>query len=394
MKDDLIVYDITVDPRYAKNGQSLEIEQIAFVTQPAVLTKGFAFEAKPFMFKDDVKMRIAAPALIPMTIYRNDEFGEYYVRFSEEVIEELHMKLMKNLQNKGVFNTEHDASKEAPAYILEAWLVGKDPKKDRSYSEFGIEVPKGTLFMVAQVTDKAYYDQLVKDGRTGFSIEGFLGMKLSEMIKSFKDANLHPNCRCEIVGGELITQDGVCDYCLEIKRKEYTKTKTMKKFAKKKMKRFKATRKFVDDAEVVESGELTVIAEEIAVDEEIVVIDENLEIVEDFTGELIVEDEIIVVEEGTITEVVEIVSEEMKEDEEKEKMEEVVEEEKEEIKMQIDETELMTILQPKFEEVYAMIADLKNLLESEEEEEEIETPTEMSVHERFKSAIKFCKDNY
>lgn len=373
MKDDLIVYDITVDPRYAKNGQSLEIEQIAFVTQPAVLTKGFAFDAKPFIFKDDVKMRIAAPALIPMTIYRNDEFGEYYVRFSEEVIEELHMKLMKNLQNKGVFNTEHDPSKEAPAYILEAWLVGKDPKKDRSYSEFGIEVPKGTLFMVAQVTDKEYYNQLVNDGRTGFSIEGFLGMKLSDMLKKS-----------------------------EINIKQNTMPKD-KKFTNKK--RFKAFRKFAEEADKAEMGELTVVAEEIAVDQPIVVIDENLEITEDFTGELVVEDDLVTVESGTITEVApeEVPSDEvamekeMEKKEEVEMQEEVVEEEKEEVKMQIDETELMTILQPKFEEIYAMIADLKNLLESGDEEEdeiEIEMPAEMSIHERFKQAMQFTKDNY
>jgi hypothetical protein len=352
MKDDLIVYDITIDPRYAKDGQSLEIEQIAFVTQPAVLTKGFAFDAKPFMFKDDVKMRIAAPALIPMTIYRNDEFGEYYVRFTEEVIEELHMKLMKNLQNTAIFNTEHDVSKEAPAYILEAWLVGKDSKKDRSYSEFGIEVPPGTLFMVAQVTEKAYYDQLVKEERTGFSIEGFLGMKLSEMIKSsFKPANLHPNCRCEIIGGELITQEGVCDYCLEIKRKEYTKTMENMKLPK---------------------GEHLIGDKYYVVDE-----DGNIVAVKD---------------EPTL---MEKAPEEMKEEmqEEVEMQEEIVEE-KEEVKMQIDEVELMTILQPKFEEVYAMIADLKNLLAEEVEEEEEMLPTEMSLHERFQTAMKFCKDNY
>lgn len=314
MKDDLLVYDITIDPAYSEDGKQLEIEQIAFVTQPAVSVKGFAFQAQEFFFKDDIKMRLAAPALIPMTIYRNDEFGEYYVRFSEEVIEELHMKMMKNLNNSSLFNTEHDPQAQAPAYLLEAWLVGKDPKRDRSYSEFGIEVPKGTLFVVAQVTDKAYYEELVKTGRTGFSVEGLLGMKLSEIINN--------------------------------------KTKM-------------ADMKLPD-------------------------------------GEHLISDKIYVVKDGEVVEIKEKPTEvglaEAKAEEKEVEMakEEVIEEvKKEEVKMQIDETELMTILQPKFEEIYAMIAELKNLLESEEdEEEEIEIPVEMSLTQRYQAAMKFTKDNY
>lgn len=69
--------------------------------------------------------------------------------------------------------------KIVPAYMLETWLVGKDPKADRSWSEFGIDVPTGTLMMTAQVTDKDYYNKLVESGQVGFSIEGFLGLKLS-----------------------------------------------------------------------------------------------------------------------------------------------------------------------------------------------------------------------
>ena len=34
--------------------------------------------------------------------------------------------------------------------------------------------------VTAQVTDKEYYAQLVADGQVGFSIEGYLGMKLKE----------------------------------------------------------------------------------------------------------------------------------------------------------------------------------------------------------------------
>ena len=182
-KDNLPVYKITIDPEYAENGEDLGIEQIAFTSTPAIKVLGLAFnsQVKPMIFTDDIKYRIVAPALIPMEIYRkDDEDGkEYYVSFSVEEIERIHSKFMKDMSNKDLFNLEHDTEKTVPAYVLEAWIVDT-PKEDKAYSSFNIEVPEGTLMVTAQVTDKEYYNQLVADGQVGFSIEGYLGMKLKE----------------------------------------------------------------------------------------------------------------------------------------------------------------------------------------------------------------------
>ena len=177
------IYKITIEDDYA-NGENLGIEMIAFTSKPAIKVKGMAFNSHVAMaFKDDVKMRVVAPAMIPMNIYRKDEDGEEYdVQFTEEVIEAIHSKFMQNLQNKDIFNLEHDASEKVPAYILEAWIVDS-PKTDKAFTTYGIEVPKGTLMLNSQVTDRAYYDELVESGQIGYSIEGFLGMKLSEQIK-------------------------------------------------------------------------------------------------------------------------------------------------------------------------------------------------------------------
>jgi hypothetical protein len=89
---------------------------------------------------------------------------------------------MRDLQNRNVFNLEHDQNKGVPAYILEAWIV-ENPTQDKAYTTYGIEVPKGTLMLTAQVTDVDYYNTLVKNEQVGFSIEGFLGMKLSKHLK-------------------------------------------------------------------------------------------------------------------------------------------------------------------------------------------------------------------
>ena len=176
----LPVFDITIDPEYSE-GEDLGIEQIAFTSKPAILVKGMAFtsDVKPMAFKDDVKMRIAAPAMIPMNIYRREEDGkEYEVKFSEEEIEAIYSKFMAELTNKDKFNLEHDTDKKVPAYILEAWIV-EEPKEDKAYTRFGVEVPKGSVFIVSQITDREYYNQLVENEQVGYSIEGFLGMKIS-----------------------------------------------------------------------------------------------------------------------------------------------------------------------------------------------------------------------
>jgi hypothetical protein len=185
MTKDLPIYKITIDPEYS-DGEDLGIEQIAFTSNPAIKVKGMAFnQSNKLMFADDVKYRVTAPAMIPMEIYRrDDETGEYYVQFTAETIEQIHVKFMQDLKNRDIFNLEHDQSQQVPAFILESWIVD-NPKQDKSFTTFGIEVPKGTLMLTAQITDKEYYNELVKNEQIGFSIEGFLGLKLSNQINKY-----------------------------------------------------------------------------------------------------------------------------------------------------------------------------------------------------------------
>ena len=207
-------YQITIDPAYAENGEDLGIEQIAFTATPAIKVKGMAFssQAKPLFFSDELKYRITAPALIPMEIYRFDEDSkeEYNVKFTKEEIELIHGKFMKQMVNRDLFNLEHDTTMTVPAYVLEAWIVD-NPKEDKAYSSFGIEVPQGTLMVTAQVTDKEYYAELVAQEQIGFSIEGYLGMKLKEETKTNINMNKLPDGEHTIMdkiyvvkGGEII----------------------------------------------------------------------------------------------------------------------------------------------------------------------------------------------
>ena len=204
MKEELPLYKITIDEEYSE-GEELGIDMIAFTSKPAVMVKGMAFKAvENFFFKDEPKMRIVAPAMIPMNIYRNDEGEEYYVQFTEQEIENIYSKFMQDLNNQNLFNLEH-TDKKVPAYILEAWIVD-NPKEDKSYSTYGIEVPKGTLMLTAQITDKEYYQKLVDKDQVGFSIEGFLGLKLSNQLN--KLSMMLPDGEHLIEGKIYVVKDG------------------------------------------------------------------------------------------------------------------------------------------------------------------------------------------
>lgn len=178
--EELPTYKITIDEDYNDGTEPLGIDAIAFTANPAVLVKGVAFSSqKKLAFADDKKYRITAPAMIPMEIYRrDDEMGEYYVEFTEQEIDTIFKDFMQDLNNKDLFNLEHEGEKIVPAYLLEAWLVD-NPNTDKAKTTFGIDVPKGTLMVTAQVTDTDYYNSLVENNAVGFSIEGFLGLKLS-----------------------------------------------------------------------------------------------------------------------------------------------------------------------------------------------------------------------
>ena len=277
-------------------------------------------------------MRIAAPALIPMEIYRCDEDGEYYAEFTEEEIEKLTSKFMANLTNNGKFNLEHKEGDVAPAYILEAWIVN-DPAKDKAKSTFNIDLPKGKLMIVSKVKDVNYYNQLVANGQVGFSIEGFLGLKLSEIIDKHKNkftmknkpTTLPEGTKFEIDGIKYIVKEGVINE---------------------------------DDSVAVEPVvEPVVAAAEPVVEPVVEPVTAAVEPVVEPVAPVV---EPVVAPTGTP-----------------------------------DEAAILAIVQPKLDEIYQMIADLKAAYPMEEVAP-VDVPmtqTKMSIHDKFAEVMKLSKEN-
>ena len=204
--DKLPIYEVSINPEDGDN-EDLGWNETAFTANPAVMVKGVAFKSqKKQVFADEKKYRVTAPAMIPMDIYRSDEDGEYEVRFTEQEIESIFVKFMANLKNNDLFNVEHDREQRAPAYVLEAWIVD-NPKEDKAYSTFGIEVPKGTLMLTAQVTDKDFYNEIVEKGQIGFSIEAFLALEIpKEHLNKYKMEL--PNGNFSLDGKNYEVKDG------------------------------------------------------------------------------------------------------------------------------------------------------------------------------------------
>lgn len=356
-----LIYDISIDSEFSSNGEDLGIDLIACTKTPAILTKGLAFsddEVKKMSFSDESKMRVIAPIMVPMHIYRFDKEGEYFVRFTEDTIEKMFKKFMAN-PRKYVFNYEHQSGTKVPAFILEAWIV-EDPELDKS-KLYNISVPKGTVMVIAQFTDKNYFEnEIVKAGRTGFSIEGFLGMELIGEIKEKAKMQINKSETSDTNKNNV-----------EMERKQ----------------------KF--EAAYLVDGTPVWISEK-KVDGEVWVIDENMEKAPIFDGEHeLASGEVIVTVDGKITEIKSKSEAEMAVDgiEEAETEEAIsqaevtaaadvpaeeaeIEKVNEEVTMALDEAEVMAIVQPKLDEIIQMIADLKAALIEGEVSEEVDMTSE------------------
>lgn len=156
------------------------IDMIAITDNPAMETFALRFSQEPkrltFSYNED-KGIIAGAVLIPnKPILRyNDQKDEYFqVVFSEEVIEKMVNKFNSEQRPKK-FNIEHDNNYTVQGFIKGSWLV-EDPTKDKS-AFYGFEdLPKGTWFIEAQITDKETWNDTIKKMETiGFSIEGLMG---------------------------------------------------------------------------------------------------------------------------------------------------------------------------------------------------------------------------
>jgi hypothetical protein len=320
-------YSISVNPQDSEDGEELGMTQIALTSTPAILVKGLAFNLnKTLVFADELKYRLAAPAMIPdMPIYREDpQMGSYEVVFSREVIEKLRSDFMAK-KAQAQFNIEHDSNVEAPSYILDSWITGPS-ESDPSFTKYGIKVPEGSWFVVSQFTDKEFFkNEIMAKDRVGYSIEGFLGLSLSQFTQ--------------------ITKQNKNENQMKLK--------------------FEIKATLADGTPIYVSA--------LEVGGEVRVMDENGESVPVFDAEHVLSDGTIVVTvDGKITEIkpkAEMSEEEIVEDEVSEAIEEEM---AEEVIVEAPAEDIKGYVDSKIEELLAIIAELKSEIESAKPEVEVQ----------------------
>lgn len=332
-----------------KDEKKRGINRFSLVKNPAIEVKGYFFEEQTrYQDFDNMKMRLATPVMLPATIFRqaDEEMDEHEVVFDEEGLTQLFDEFMKTKGtgglNEEMINVDHK-DVIAPAYIREIWQVS-DPQNDRSKLEFNMEVPKGAIFAIIQFTDKTYYIEAVKSGRTGVSVEAFF----------------------------------------EIKEYQFKKQDKMSRKQFKKRYHFEA-QVLSEDGKTVDGENIVIVAEneELTAGASVVVVDENLTPQDNYTGDVVVDGDTVAIVDGKVDGIeeakeVELEEEQSTEEEVEEAKDEAKEEELEEASTQevpkeMDVTQIVeqvvSALAPQFEEIYKRVGEIEAKLTQNVEEE-------------------------
>lgn len=181
---DLPIYECMIDEQDESTGFQL----ISIVQDPAIGVKAMKFsdlenvkiEMKAYKDDSEEEMKLAGPILIPnIKIYRNDKYGEYYIVFKADQIRKMVRKFNKSGTNRKI-NFNH-SNKMVDAFIEQDFFI-EDPVYNGARKYGFQDLPVGTYFIVCQVEDENFWNDYVsEEGFTGFSVEGYFGMKLIQL---------------------------------------------------------------------------------------------------------------------------------------------------------------------------------------------------------------------
>jgi hypothetical protein len=173
-KDTLPTYELVLNK--SEHGTQF----ISLVDEPAIQVNWFAFN-KHFSLKELTEQKkIAGAFLIPdQKIYRKDEQGEYYIKFSKETIQEIADKFNSEQRGRSINLMHKDGSTLSVAFVSENWVTALENDKSKN---FGFDLPEGTWFGVVKIEDEDFWQSEIKTQKLrGFSIEGFFDMKKIKM---------------------------------------------------------------------------------------------------------------------------------------------------------------------------------------------------------------------
>ena len=147
----------------------------------------FSSQKDRFALEKDQQI-LVGPAMIPdLEILRKDDnSNNYYVKFSEDTIQRIQEKFMRELRI-GATNLDHNENNPAGAYLFESWIV-ENPKTDKANTVYKLDVPKGTWMVKMKITNQEVWKAIKMGKYRGFSIEGnFIDKEDYDKIQSEKE---------------------------------------------------------------------------------------------------------------------------------------------------------------------------------------------------------------
>lgn len=173
-----------------KKGVKSPIYAIALVKEPAIKVGYIALSEGKMLVKlsvDVEKQMVYSPVLIPdQKIIRFDPTNKepYYIFFSAETIEEAANDFI-SAKFVDQFNDEHTAVELSGISVVQSW-VSKDSKNGDA-AALGFDLPKGTWFIGAKITNQDLWAQIKNGTYKGISIEGIFdeyeNVNLNKMSK-------------------------------------------------------------------------------------------------------------------------------------------------------------------------------------------------------------------
>ena len=137
---------------------------------------------------DDVKFLLAGVVLIPdKDVYRNQDGREFNIRFSKDTIEEVANNFISE-GYQGNSSLEHEEKLNGVS-IVQSWVV-KDPKNDTA-NAYGLpkeDIKEGSWIVLYKCDNKDVYNKALKGEIKGFSIDGLFSLeKVNLKRETMKD---------------------------------------------------------------------------------------------------------------------------------------------------------------------------------------------------------------
>lgn len=162
------------------NDELCGIDAISLVDIPAVEKNFLCFkeESKPIKMNFDSSKHIISGVvcLADTPIYRYSEiYGEYYVVFTKETIQQMVEKFAKDDLFKSV-NLQHDDDNFVDGvYMFESYIVNKE--RGIAPKEF-TDVPDGSWICSYKVDNEELWNEIVNGNKlNGFSLQGMFGLQ-------------------------------------------------------------------------------------------------------------------------------------------------------------------------------------------------------------------------